>query len=192
MSCEKACGTCASIRSATLQLVGDHGLSGVSLDSLGERTKLTPAQLRSHYPTVQACVSDTYETVSMDLLGIMADAFARSRSWSDALTNGVGGVLRRLARRPAEARLCFVEVLRGDRELLWRRENMRRLTIELLAAEHTSRSDTEHLSAVQHEMLVGASFQLISSRVEEGRIDTLADLGSELAELAGIFEPIAA
>jgi AcrR family transcriptional regulator len=192
MSCEKACGTCASIRSATLQLVGDRGLSGVSIDALVERTKLTPAQLRSHYPTAQACVHDTYERVSMDLLGIMADSFARSRSWSDALTSGVGGVLKRLARRPAEARLCFVEVLRGDRELLWRRENMRRLTVELLTAEHNSRSDAEQLSTMQHEMLVGASFQLISSRVEDGRINELPELGPELAELAGIFEPIAA
>src|SRR5690242_3630057 len=192
MSCEKACGTCASIRSATLQLVGDRGLSGVSLDALVERTKLTPAQLRSHYPTVQACVSDTYEAVSMDLLGIMADSFARSRSWSDALTSGVGNVLRRLARRPAEARLCFVEVLRGDRELLWRRENIRRLTVELLTAEHNNRSDSEQLPTIQHEMLVGASFQLISSRVEDGQVDGLLELGPELAELAGIFEPIAA
>jgi AcrR family transcriptional regulator len=192
MSCEKACGTCASIRSATLQLVGDRGLSGVSLDALVERTKLTPAQLRSHYPTVQACVSDTYERVSMDLLGIMADSFARSRSWSDALTSGVGNVLRRLARRPAEARLCFVEVLRGDRELLWRRENMRRLTVELLTAEHNSRSDTEQLSTMQHEMLVGASFHMIASRVEDGQIDELLELGPKLAELAGMFQPIAA
>jgi AcrR family transcriptional regulator len=192
MSCEKACGTCASIRSATLQLVGDRGLSGVSIDALAERTKLTPAQLRSHYPTVQACVCDTYEKVSMDLLGIMADSFARSRSWSEALTGGVGGVLRRLARRPAEARLCFVEVLRGDRELLLRRQNIRRLTIELMTAEHDSRSDAEHLSAMQHEMLVGASFQLIASRVEDGQIDALPELGPDLAELAGIFEPIAA
>jgi AcrR family transcriptional regulator len=192
MACEKACGTCASIRSATLQLVGDRGLSGVSLDVLVERTKLTPAQVRAHYPTVQACVSDTYEIVSMDLLSIMADSFARSRSWSDALTSGVGRVLRRLARRPAEARLCFVEVLRGDRELLWRRENMRRLTIELMTAEHNSRSDAEELSPMQYEMLLGASFQLISSRVEDGRIDALPELGPELAELAGIFEPIAA
>ena len=171
MSCEKACGTCASIRSATLQLVGDRGLSGVSLDALVDRTKLTPAQVRSHYPTVQACVSDTYEHVSMDLLGIMADSFARSRSWSDALTSGVGSVLKRLARRPAEARLVFVEVLRGDRELLWRRENMRRLTVELL---------------------IGASFHLIASRVQGGQIDELPELGPELAELAGMFEPIAA
>jgi AcrR family transcriptional regulator len=192
MSCEKGCGTCASIRSATLQLVGDRGLSGVSIDALVDRTKLTPAQLRSHYPSVQACVHDTYERVSMDLLGIMADSFARSKSWSDALTSGVGRVLRRLVRRPAEARLCFVEVLRGDRELLWRRENMRRLTVELLTAEHNSRSDTERLSTMQHEMLVGASFQLISSRVEDGQIDALLDLGPELAELAGLFEPIAA
>ena len=192
MSCENACGTCASIRSATLQLVGDRGLSGVSLDALVERTKLTPAQVRNHYPTVEACVSDTYEMVSMDLLGIMADSFARSRSWSDALTSGVGRVLRRLARRPAEARLCFVEVLRGDRELLWRRENMRRLTIELMTAEHNSRSDAEELSPMQYEMLLGASFQLISSRVEGGRIDALPELGPDLAELAGIFEPIAA
>ncbi|HET7049294.1 MAG TPA: hypothetical protein VFI54_13610 [Solirubrobacteraceae bacterium] len=41
-------------------------------------------------------------------------------------------------------------------------------------------------------MLVGASFQLIASRVEDGQIDALPELGPELAELAGIFEPIAA
>jgi AcrR family transcriptional regulator len=183
---------CASIRSATLQLVGEGGLSGVSIDALAERTKLTPAQLRSHYPTVEACVHDTYEKVSMNLLSIMADSFGRSRSWSDALTSGVGGVLMRLARRPAEARLCFVEVLRGDRELLWRRENIRRLTVELLTAEHNNRSDNERLPTIQHEMLVGASFQLISSRVGDGQVDALLELGPELAELAGIFEPIAA
>jgi AcrR family transcriptional regulator len=164
----------------------------VSIDALVERTKLTPAQLRSHYPTVQACLCDTYEEVSMDLLAIIADAFARSRSWSDALTSGVGGVLRRLERCPAEARLCFVEVLRGDRELLRRRENMRRLMVELLTAEHDIRNDAGQLSTMQHEMFVGATFQLISSRVEDGQIDALPELAPELAELAGIFEPIAA
>ena len=87
---------------------------------------------------------------------------------------------------------CFVEVLRGDRELLWRRENMRRLTVELLTAEHNSRSDTEQLSTMQHELLVGASFHLIASRVQDGQIDELLELGPELAELAGMFEPIAA
>jgi hypothetical protein len=69
---------------------------------------------------------------------------------------------------------------------------MRRLTIELMTAEHNSRSDAEELSPMQYEMLLGASFQLISSRVEDGRIDALPELGPELAELAGIFEPIAA
>lgn len=192
MSCEKACGTCASIRSATLALVGDGGLGGVSFEALAERTKLTPAQLQRHYPTVQACVHDTYERVSMDLLGILADSFARSRSWSEALTSGVGRVLWRLSRRPAEARLCFVEVLRGDRELLWRRQNMRRLTVELLTVEHNNRDDTEHQPMVQHEMFLGATFQLISSRVEDGQIEALPELGRELAELAGTFEPIAA
>jgi hypothetical protein len=41
-------------------------------------------------------------------------------------------------------------------------------------------------------MLVGPSFQLISSRVEDGQVDALLELDPELAELAGIFEPIAA
>jgi hypothetical protein len=173
-------------------LVGDGGLDNVSDEALAERTNLTLDQLRSHYPTVQACVCDTYERVSMDLLGIIADSFGSSSCWSDALAGGVGRVLIHLADRPAEARLCFVEVLRGDRELLWRRENMRRLTIELLSAEQRNRSDTEHLTEMQHEMLVGASFQLISSRVAEGQIDQLPDLGAELAEVTGLFEPVAA
>ena len=69
---------------------------------------------------------------------------------------------------------------------------MRQLTVELLTAEHNSRNDTEQLSTMQHELLVGASFHLISSRVEDGQIDGLLELGPELAQLAGMFEPIAA
>ena len=118
MSCEKACGTCASIRSATLQLVGDRGLSGVSLDALVDRTKLTPAQVRSHYPTVQACVSDTYEQVSMDLLGddgrlvrpqqeLVGCAHQRGGQGAQAARapprRGAAGVRRGAARRPRAA-----------------------------------------------------------------------------------------
>jgi hypothetical protein len=69
---------------------------------------------------------------------------------------------------------------------------MRRLMVELLTAEHDIRNDAGQLSKMQHEMFVGATFQLISSRVEDGQIDALPELAPELAELAGIFEPIAA
>jgi AcrR family transcriptional regulator len=192
MSCEWACYTCASIRSATLQLVGEHGLTGVNIDLLAEQTGLTRDEVRDHYPSVEDCLNDTYEEVSLDLLAMLAESFARGRSWSDGLVRGGARVLARLAHRPAEARLVFVEVLRGDRELLWRRESMRALMVQLLTSEHSARSEREDLPAMQHEMLVGASFQLISSRVADGQIDELPELGPELAELAGIFEPVAA
>ena len=192
MSCEWACQTCASIRSATLQLVGERGLTGVNLDLLAEQTGLTRDELCEHYPSVEDCLSDTYEEVSMDLIAMLAESFARGKSWADGLVRGHARVLARLAHRPAEARLLFVEVLRGDRELLWRRESMRALMVQLLTSEHSARSEREDLPPMQHELLVGASFQLISSHVAEGQIDELPELAPELAELAGIFEPLAA
>jgi hypothetical protein len=64
--------------------------------------------------------------------------------------------------------------------------------VALFLAEHRQRRELEQLPQIQLEMLLGASFHLIASRVAEGRIEDLPDLRLELAELAGVFEPAAA
>jgi hypothetical protein len=45
---------------------------------------------------------------------------------------------------------------------------------------------------MQLELLIGASFQMISSAVAEGRIDELPELEDELISRANVFQPVPA
>jgi hypothetical protein len=144
-----------------------------------------------HYRTARECLGDAYDEIAHELQDEFMYAFAESPTWSDGLNLGMERMLSRMADRPDEAQLLFVETLCGDRELMRRREAARRRMIRLLSAEHRRRDDSEPPS-IQYEMLLGACFQLISAHACEGGIEELPELAPELAELASVFEPVAA
>jgi AcrR family transcriptional regulator len=193
MYLDAACPTCASLRAATLRLVGEDGLAGLSLSSLSESSGLSPADVCGHYPSDAACLYDAYDELARALLLDFADAFERSDTWNEGLMRGQKRLLRRMAERPSEARLWFVEVLKGDRELLRRRDSGCRQMLELLIAQHRRwNPDDDDAPEMQLELLIGASFQLISARVADRRISELPALGPALDALANAFEPVAA
>jgi hypothetical protein len=98
-----------------------------------------------------------------------------------------------MAARPAEARLCFVEVLRGDRELMRRRVASRRRMVQLFARElRYHLDDEEAVSELQLELLSGASFQAISAAVADGQVADLPELELALISRANVFEPVLA
>ena len=186
------CNTCESLRAAALQLVGEQGFNGLSVRTLCAATGVTPDEFVDHYSTPDACLYDAYDELSQDLLDEIADSFDRALSWPEALTSARSRILTRLAQHPEEARMLFVETLRGDRELRRRREQGRQRMLALILSEHRRRGEQDQLSPVQLEMLLGASFHLIATHVADGRIDDLPDLCAELSELTGMFEPLAA
>jgi hypothetical protein len=188
-----ACPTCASLRSAALGIVGEDGLAGLSLSSLSQFSGLPPTEVRIHYRSAADCLNDTYDELARALLLDFADAFERGATWDDGLLRGQERLLARMARRPAEARLWFVEVLRGDRELLRRRDSGARQMLELFITQHRRwHPDADEVPEMQLELLIGASYQLISARVADRRIADLLEMGPELDALADTFEPVAA
>jgi hypothetical protein len=194
MSCSPvtSCSTCESLRAAALHLVGEQGLDGLSRNRLCEACELTKAEFGDHYANARECLYDAYREVSEEMLLEISAAFDASATWHDAVTNVSARALARFAERPDEARLMFVEALRGDRELRLHREHGRQRMVALFVAEHRRHSEVEHVPQVQVEMLLGASFHLIASQVADGRIRELPELSAELAQLADMFEPIAA
>ncbi len=119
-------------------------------------------------------------------------AFAAESDYRDALRLARDTLLERMTARPNEARFCFVEVLRGDHELLRRRDASRRRLVALLMDELARRCDQSELLRMQVELLVGAGFQAISAAVEEGDVAELAELGPELESRALVFAPVPA
>jgi AcrR family transcriptional regulator len=189
MPCEPACPTCATLRTAALGVIGAGGIDALTLSALSASSRLPAEVITRHYPSAAACLYDTYVQTSASIRKDFAATLARGSRWAHGLRMAGRGLLQRMARRPDEARLCFLEVLRGERELLRARDRARRLMVEMFRAEHARRRGRENLPDVQFELLIGAAFQAIAAAVAEGRIGELATLEDELVELDGVFEP---
>lgn len=189
MSCQPACATCERLREAALATVGEGGTEALSEPALAAQVGLPPDEFRRHYPTVAECLYETYDEIVCDILRDMVDAFAGGGGWQTGFELARRRLLERMAARPAEARLCFVETVRGDRELRRRRDITRRWVVEFLTREYARRQYEEELPPLQIELLIGAGFQTISSAVAEGEADDLVELDGKLAEIAGFFIP---
>jgi hypothetical protein len=153
--CKPACSICAQLRAAVLEIVGADGIEALTRERVSTVAGVAPDQFGAHYATVASCLHDTYEEVSRSVLDDFRTAFSIEPGWRQGLTLGGRMLLERMATRPAEARLCFVEVLRGDHELLRRRVAARRRMVELFASElrgHVG-DDDEAVPDVQLELV---------------------------------------
>jgi AcrR family transcriptional regulator len=188
MSCDPACSTCQQLRESTLDIVGEGGIEALSLEALGGRVGLSPEAVQSHYPTAAGCLYDTYDEVSANVVFGMADAFSQGATWEQGFDLARRRLLERMAANPGEARLCFVEVLRGDDELRRRRNVTRQWILDFVAKEHERRRELEGLGELQAEMLIGAGFQAIATAVAQGDAAQLPELEPTLVHLARVFD----
>lgn len=189
MACEPACERCAALRAATLKIVGADGAEGLSAARLAAAGGLTEAELSEHYATAADCLYETYEWVCVEVLLDLADAFAKAEDWQSGFELGRRRLLERMAERPDEARICFIEPLRGNRELQRRRILTRSWMVDFLAAEYSKLSGGEQLSVTQLEMLVGSASDSIANTVAAGQADMLPTLEGHLADVQDCFMP---
>jgi AcrR family transcriptional regulator len=190
MFCKQGCPTCAELRGAALQIVGGEGIEAMTLERLSSEAGLSLDEVVPHYPSASACLYETYEEVSRGVLADFAATFAAEMGWRHALTAAARKLLERMAARPAEARLCFQEILRGDHELLRRRDAARQRMVDLFVRELRRRLGDNEVPRIQLELLIGAGFQAIAAAVEEDRLSELPELLAELTSRAYVFEPV--
>lgn len=191
-SCPPECPQCTRLRAATLSIVGAEGLSALTDERLAQATGLDGRALAAHYDSAASCLYATYEEVAGGIYQDFARAMAAQPGWYDALRAGGLTLLHRLTARPAEARLCFAEILHGDYELLRRREASRRRLVTLFVRELGRRHQEPEQYRMQLELLIGACFQAIAAAVAERRAAELERLFPELESRAYVFEAASA
>jgi hypothetical protein len=183
-SCKPACEGCQRLRDAVLEIIGELGLEAVEDERLSERAGIDVAE---HYDGARACLYDTYQHVALSIYHDFERCFAEVPGWRRGLMLAGHTLLGRLAERPAEARLCFIEILRGDHELLRRRDASRRRLVDLLVRELGRRHEHPEQFRMQLELVIGAGFQAIATAVETGEVEVLTGLEPELKTRAFVF-----
>jgi AcrR family transcriptional regulator len=190
--CSTDCDTCERLRAATLTVVGTDGIDAVSSERIAAEAALALEHSLRHYASARECLYDTYERVAQSIYEDFERCFALEQGWRRALMLAGRTLLERMAARPAEARLCFIQVLKGDHELLRRREANRRRLVDLFVRELGNRREEPEQFRIQLELLIGAAFQAIATAVETGDVAELPELVPELRSRAFVFEPAAA
>lgn len=191
-SCSPACERCATFRAVALRIVGEDGVEAVTAQRLSWAAGVSEDELRRHYRDPLICLGETYEEVSEGIYEDFRRCFDAEPGWRRALMLASRTLLQRMAAYPDEARLCFVEILRSDHELLRRRDRSRRRLVDLFVAELGRRRDHPEQFRLQLELVIGAGFQTIAAAIESGDISGLTELANELESRALVFEPVAA
>lgn len=186
------CDICTHLRAAALSIIGSDGIEHVTIERLAAEACMPERLVLEHYEDASDCLYATYEEVSEGIYEDFARCFAFEPGWRRALMLAARTLLARLAAAPAEARLCFVDILRSDHELLRRRNLSRRRLVDLFVRELGRRRDDPEQFRVQLELLIGAGFQAIAAAVESGDVQGLPGIEPELESRAFVFEPVAA
>ena len=126
----------------------------------------------------EQCFIQAYERDLARLLTLMLEAFETQDAWADRVRAALSALLHALARDPAAARLCFVEVMAaGPRAIAARNEAMRGFTIVF----DTGRleDDRSRPPALALNMVGGMS-EIVHREIAAGRAESLPSILPDL------------
>lgn len=183
---------CTERPAAALAVSPERGIEALRSERLVDRAGIVMVDLTADNLTPALCGYEAYQAVAETVFTEFAEAFADDEDWRGALRVAARNTLRRMAARPDEARLYFVEVTRGDHGLLERHVAARARLVKLCVDELSRRGGEQDLPEIRVELLIGAGFRAIADAVEDGRLADLPELERELAQRAWAFEAVAA
>lgn len=184
--CGTGCATCRSLRGAAARLAVEHGIDGVTVEDLADAVGLQPGQLALHRDGgPHTCVGDSYLEASGGLHVVWASRFAEHDTWTGGFRAAMDALLDALAADPVTARLCFVEVPKGDRELLQLREVVRARNVEILCEQYAAHHPGETVPEIHIELICGTILHAIAVAVAEDRLDGVTDRIDDILAVAG-------
>ncbi len=191
--CLPGCPTCADLRRAAVALVASVGLDRVTDERLGQVAGLPPDTLADHVcGTVGVCVPAAYEEQMEGLQARFAAALHRAPTREEGLRAATADLLAYLARHGDVAAFVTVEILKGGRELLELREDLRRRSVANVRRELARFDGADVVPDLQIEMLVATMGQAIARHVNAGRTSELPEAIEPALALARACDPLPA
>jgi AcrR family transcriptional regulator len=156
---------------------------GYAQTTVGHITRRASVSRRTFYELF-ANRDECLRAVLEDVVGMIAAELARERverlPWREQVRVGLATILAFFDREPALARVCVVQALSGDQQVLRRREQ---ILASLAAVLDRGRGEVRRgggCTPLTAEGLVGAAFGIVYSRVLEGESGSLVGLLGEL------------
>jgi AcrR family transcriptional regulator len=173
---------------AMAQAVAEHGYGSTTIAHVVSRAGVSRKTFYDHFSDKSDCFLAMYDTGIVFLLQRVSDTIEDQEDPHSRLVVGLQAVLSILSAEPAFCRAIIVEVHAAGPEALARRRAVvavfadRYLDANRQARENGSK--IAELSVDKALAVVGGILDLISTRVEADRTETLPELADELTSFA--------
>ena len=179
--CAPHCRTCAALRRAAAQLVGERGIDHVMLDEIAAVAGVGESDAARHVgEDAVACIGAAYLESAAELQSRFVAAFEQQTAWRDGLAAATRTLLETLADDPARARFCYVEVLEGPREVAALREQVRARSVDLFGEQYRARRRADPVPRLHLEVTNGAIIHAIERSARARRTDELPGLADAI------------
>jgi AcrR family transcriptional regulator len=170
------------ILAAVAEAVADTGYAAMTVEDIIKAAGVSRRTFYEHFRGKEDAFLVSYEDISAQLMATLETAFERTDDFVERVEDCMRAFLVLLAREPAYAHMCIVEVLVAGPAAIERRDAVMRRFRELIdkgAAAALPRSARP--PGLTSEALVGGVHEVIHARVRRGETASLPSLLPDLA-----------
>jgi AcrR family transcriptional regulator len=169
------------ILAAAIDLFSKRGYHDTSAERICKKAGVSFPTFRKHFRDREECFLAAFDESVDGALGRVMEAVARSNGdWGSRVVVGLDTVLASVAGRPAEARLCLVEVLSAGSAGIERYDAAVRRFSPWLRAGREEMEDSSGLPEVLEETILAGVAWAIHQKVAIGEAAEAAELRAGL------------
>jgi AcrR family transcriptional regulator len=154
---------------ALVELVAEHGFSGLRLKPLLRRASVDRDDFEARYEDVEDCVLAIYESsVAVFLRGVL-EAYDAEDHWRDGLRSAAYAAAGWIADHPGETRFAMVDVLQAEGEMLRvRREEIIQACAKLLDTARVGAADPDAIPTSAPVVVIGSVAEMLTRTINRG------------------------
>ena len=172
------------IATAMIELAAEHGLEATSVTLVCERAGVGRAAFDRNFADREDCFLRVHDEVADEFCQRAGAAFAGPRAWHDRIWAGAWASMRFLREDAVRARFLVVAVNGAGSRAQARRDRVLQRLADMIDAGRAELEEPQAVSRCTAEMVAGAIYGTILTKVRGGAIERGEEFLSELVYMA--------
>jgi AcrR family transcriptional regulator len=169
---------------AMIELAAEHGLEATSVAMVCERAGVGRAAFDRNFSGKEDCFLRVHGEIALEFCQRAGAAYAGPRAWHDRIWAGAWAAMRFLQEDPVRARFFVVAVNGAGARAQARRDRVLQGLADMIDAGRAELEEPESVSRSTAEMVSGAIYGTIMTKVRDGAIERDEAFLSELVYMA--------
>ncbi len=169
---------------AMVELAGEDGLGEISVAMVCERAGVGRAAFDANFSGKEDCFLRLHGEIATEFCQRVGAAYMGPRCWHDRIWAGAWAAMRFLQEDPARARFFVVAVNGAGARAQARRDRVLQGLADMIDAGRAELEEPGSVSRSTAEMVSGAIYGTIMTKVRDGAIERGEEFLSELVYMA--------